>query len=57
VKSVQLMTNSPHKVAGLQAAGITITGTQALVLDPGANERLRRTYEDKIARGYRIDLT
>jgi GTP cyclohydrolase II len=57
VKSVQLMTNSPHKVAGLQAAGITITGTQPLVLDPGANERLRRTYEDKIARGYRIDLT
>jgi GTP cyclohydrolase II len=57
VKSVQLMTNSPHKVAGLQAAGITITGTQALVLDPGANERLRRSYEDKIARGYRIDLT
>jgi GTP cyclohydrolase II len=56
VKSVQLMTNSPQKVAGLQAAGITITGTQPLVLDPGANERLRRTYEDKIARGYRIDL-
>jgi GTP cyclohydrolase II len=56
VKSVRLMTNSPQKVAGLQAAGINITGTQPLVLDPGANERLRRNYEDKIARGYRIDL-
>ena len=57
VQSVRLMTNSPHKVEGLRAAGINIVGTQPLVLDPGANERLRRSYEDKVARGYRIDLT
>ena len=50
------MTNSPHKVEGLCAAGINIAGTQPLVLDPGTNERLRRTYEDKVARGYHIDL-
>ena len=56
IKSVRLMTNSPQKVAGLQAAGINIVGTQPLLLDPGANERLRRNYADKIARGYRIDL-
>jgi GTP cyclohydrolase II len=56
ITSIQLMTNSPQKVAGLQAAGINIVGTQPLVLDPGANERLRRNYEDKITRGYRIDL-
>jgi GTP cyclohydrolase II len=56
VQSVRLMTNSPQKVAGLRAAGINVAGTQPLVLDPNANERLRRNYEDKIARGYRIDL-
>jgi GTP cyclohydrolase II len=56
VTSIRLMTSSPQKVASLQAAGIEIAGTQPLVLDPGANARLRRTYEDKNARGYRIDL-
>jgi GTP cyclohydrolase II len=56
ITSIRLMTNSPQKVAGLQAAGINIAGMQPLVLDPGANARLRRTYEDKNARGYRIDL-
>jgi 3,4-dihydroxy 2-butanone 4-phosphate synthase/GTP cyclohydrolase II len=56
VKAVRLMTNSPHKVAALQAAGINIAGTQPLVLDPGTNEKLRQSYEDKMARGYRLDL-
>jgi 3,4-dihydroxy 2-butanone 4-phosphate synthase/GTP cyclohydrolase II len=56
VKSIRLMTNSPQKVAGLRAAGINIAGTQALVVDPGANDRLRRSYEDKVSRGHRIDL-
>jgi GTP cyclohydrolase II len=56
ITSIRLMTNSPQKVASLQAAGINIADTQPLVLDPGANARLRRTYEDKNARGYRIDL-
>jgi GTP cyclohydrolase II len=55
ILSIQLMTNSPQKVAGLQAAGINITGTQPLVLDPGANEHLQRNYADKLARGYQID--
>ena len=57
ITSVRLLTNSPQKVAGLQAAGINIVGTQPLLLDPGTNERIRRSYEDKNARGYRIDLT
>jgi 3,4-dihydroxy 2-butanone 4-phosphate synthase/GTP cyclohydrolase II len=56
ILSIRLMTNSPQKVAELQAAGINIVGTQPLVLHPGTNERLRRNYEDKLARGYRIDL-
>jgi GTP cyclohydrolase II len=56
IKSVRLMTNSPQKIAGLQAAGINIVGTQPLLLDPRANDRLRRSYEDKNTRGYRIDL-
>jgi 3,4-dihydroxy 2-butanone 4-phosphate synthase/GTP cyclohydrolase II len=54
--SIRLMTNSPQKVAGLQTAGINLVGTQPLVLDPGVNEHLRRNYEDKVARGHRIDL-
>jgi GTP cyclohydrolase II len=57
ITSVRLLTNSPQKVAGLQAAGINIVGTQPLLLDPGTNESIRRSYEDKNARGYRIDLT
>ena len=56
VTSVLLLTNSPQKMADVQAAGVTIAGTQPLVLDPGTNERLRRNYEDKIARGYRMDF-
>jgi len=57
VRSIRLLTNSPQKTAELRAAGIDVAGTQSLALDPGANERLRRTYDDKIARGHRLDLT
>lgn len=56
VKSVVLMTNSPHKIESLQAAGITVSGTQPVALDLSANERLRQFYEDKIAQGHRIHL-
>ena len=54
--SVVLMTNSPHKIESLRAAGITIADTQPLMLDPGENDLLRRRYEDKIAQGHRIHL-
>jgi 3,4-dihydroxy 2-butanone 4-phosphate synthase/GTP cyclohydrolase II len=56
VKSVVLMTNSPHKTGSLQATGITIAGTRPLVLEAEASERLRGFYEDKRAQGHRIDL-
>jgi GTP cyclohydrolase II len=56
IRSVVLMTNSPHKIESLRAAGMVIAGTQPLVLDPGTNALLRRTYEDKIQRGHRIRL-
>jgi GTP cyclohydrolase II len=56
VKSVVLMTNSPHKTGSLQAAGITIAGTRPVVLEAEASDRLRGFYEDKIAQGHRIDL-
>jgi GTP cyclohydrolase II len=56
VKSVVLMTNSPHKTGSLQAAGITIAGTLPLVLEVEASDRLRGFYEDKRAQGHRIDL-
>lgn len=56
VKSVVLMTNSPHKVQNLQEAGISIADTRPLVLEAEASDRLRGFYEDKIAQGHRIDL-
>jgi GTP cyclohydrolase II len=56
VQSVMLMSNSPEKVDSLRAAGINISGTQPLLLDPGTNESLRRIYEDKIRRGHRLDF-
>jgi GTP cyclohydrolase II len=56
VKSVVLMTNSPHKTGSLQAAGISIAGTRPLLLEAEANDRLRGFYEEKIAQGHRIDL-
>jgi GTP cyclohydrolase II len=56
VKSVVLMTNSPHKTGSLQAAGITIAGTRPVILEAEASDRLRGFYEDKIAQGHRIDL-
>jgi len=55
VKSIRLMTNSPHKTAALESAGIAISGLQPLIFPPGTNEHLQRTYQDKIARGYRMD--
>jgi GTP cyclohydrolase II len=56
VRSVVLMTNSPHKVESLQAAGMPITGTRPLVLASDASNRLQRFYEDKRAQGHRIDI-
>src|SRR5262249_7981211 len=57
VQSVILMSNSPQKVDSLRAAGIHISSTQPLLLDPGANESLRRIYEDKIRQGHRMNFT
>ena len=56
IKSVVLMTNSPHKIGSLQVAGITVSATRPLILEPEASDRLRRFYEVKIAQGHRIDL-
>jgi GTP cyclohydrolase II len=56
VKSVVLMTNSPHKTGSLQVAGITIASTRPVVLEAEASHRLRRFYEDKLAQGHQIDL-
>jgi GTP cyclohydrolase II len=56
VKSVVLMTNSPHKIGSLQVAGITVSATSPLILEPEASDRLRSFYEDKIAQGHRIEL-
>jgi GTP cyclohydrolase II len=54
VRSIRLLTNSPQKVGALQAAGIPVAGTYPLAVDPGANERLRRRYAEKVQQGHRI---
>jgi GTP cyclohydrolase II len=54
VRAIRLLTNSPQKVEALQAAGLPVAGTHPLAVDPGANERLRRLYADKIQQGHRI---
>jgi GTP cyclohydrolase II len=54
VDSITLLTNNPQKVEGLQAAGIHISGTHPLVVDPGTNERLRRRYAEKRQQGHDI---
>jgi GTP cyclohydrolase II len=54
VRSITLLTNSPHKVESLQAAGIRISGTHPLVVDPGTNARLRQRYADKRQQGHHI---
>jgi GTP cyclohydrolase II len=54
VRSIRLLTNSPQKVQSLQEAGIHISGTHPLMVDPGTNERLRRRYAEKIQQGHRI---
>jgi GTP cyclohydrolase II len=56
VRSIRLLTNNPQKVEGLQAAGIPITGTHPLAVDPGTNARLRRRYAEKIQQGHRLPL-
>jgi GTP cyclohydrolase II len=56
VTSVVLMTNSPHKIDSLQAAGISVVATRPLILEPEASERLRHFYADKMAQGHWIDL-
>jgi GTP cyclohydrolase II len=56
VKSVVLMTNSPHKIGSLQSAGINVSDTRPVILESDASDRLRRFYEDKIAQGHRIHL-
>jgi GTP cyclohydrolase II len=54
VHSIKLLTNVQQKVECLQAARIHISGTHSMATDLGANERLRRQYEEKIQEGHRI---
>jgi GTP cyclohydrolase II len=54
VRSIKLLTNNPQKVEHLQAAGIHISGTHPLAVDPGTNERLRRRYAEKRQQGHDI---
>jgi GTP cyclohydrolase II len=54
IHSITLLTNNPQKVEDLQAAGIPISGTHPVTVDPGTNARLRQRYVEKIQQGHRI---
>jgi GTP cyclohydrolase II len=49
-----LLTKNPQKVVHLQAAGIPISGTHPLAVDPGTTERLRRRYAEKSQQSHRL---
>jgi GTP cyclohydrolase II len=56
VKSITLLTNSPHKINSLKDSGINISGTKRLSIDTSNNEQLQKYYTDKVRRGHLINL-
>lgn len=58
VKSITLLTNNPHKIEALGEAGMSISGTQRVVLSPNKEDDriLYQTYIEKISRGHHIEL-
>jgi GTP cyclohydrolase II len=47
VRSVVMLTNNPGKVNTLTKYGVKVTGTKAIVIDPGNNAELRKSLEEK----------
>ena len=56
VRSVVLMTNSPHKTGSLQAAGIPVTGTLPVVLEAEASSAGLTIGNSPTPEWHRIDL-
>lgn len=57
VESVELLSDSPAKAAGLEEHGIVVTGMTSVALDLARHPELRKYYLDKAARGYGIDVS
>lgn len=56
VSSVELLSDSPDKAAGLAERGVVVTGTRSVSLDLARHPELRTYYLDKAARGYNIGI-
>ena len=49
VKSIRILTNNPKKLVGLEGHGLSITGREPLVMEPGEfNERYLKTKKDRM---------
>lgn len=51
-KSIRMLTDNPGKTQTLTQHGIVVTGTQAIVIDPGENPELRKSLEEKSKAGH-----
>ena len=49
VKSIRILTNNPKKLVGLEGHGLSITGREPLVMEPGEfNEKYLQTKKDRM---------
>ena len=49
VKSIRILTNNPKKLVGLEGHGLSITGREPLVMEPGQfNEQYLKTKKDRM---------
>jgi len=49
VKSIRILTNNPKKLVGLEGHGLSITGREPLVMQPGEfNEKYLKTKKDRM---------
>ncbi|MBO7620015.1 MAG: GTP cyclohydrolase II, partial [Victivallales bacterium] len=49
VKSIRILTNNPKKLVGLEGHGLSITGREPLIMEPGEfNEQYLKTKKDRM---------
>ena len=49
MKSIRILTNNPKKLIGLEGHGLSITGREPLVMEPGQfNEQYLKTKKDRM---------
>lgn len=56
VKSITLLTNNPEKVKDLKQESIIVSGTKQIAISVESNDKLLKSYQDKIKLGHLIDL-